>query len=80
MKRELSAYDRKWIGRARTVGKFATYGALFMGGALIIGELVGPSVARSVGAAGGEGFASGVARMQDVLASVSASTRGRRFI
>jgi hypothetical protein len=78
MSRPLSAYSRTWIGRAHTVVRYGAYGALFAGGALVLADLIGPAVARDLGTAGGQGFATGVARAQETIAQVS--TRGRRFL
>jgi hypothetical protein len=70
-------FDRKWRRRGRTIVRVAALGGLFAGGALIVGELLGPTVARHIGESGGEGFAQGVAR---VNAGIDNLTRGRRFI
>lgn len=75
MKPEPSLFDRRWRGRARAVVRLGAYGALFAGGALLVGELVGPAVARKVGAAGGEGFAQGMASAEALIAR----GRGKRF-
>lgn len=80
--------DRKWRRRGKAVVRFAALGGLFAGGALLVGELLGPSVARHIGESGGEGFAHGVASVQDALGryttlgtKVSGDRgRGRRFL
>jgi hypothetical protein len=58
----MSELDRKWRARWSAVVKYGSYGALFAGGALLIAELVGPSIARDLGNAGGQAFGEGMQR------------------
>jgi hypothetical protein len=54
---------RRHAGILKPVG----YGILFATGALVTARIVGPRVASSVGEAGGEGFARGVAAAQEAI-------------
>ena len=59
-----------------TLGKLAKWpaiGALIGGGALLVGSLIGPSVAEELGSRAGEGFARGVAETQEQIAAVQRS-------
>jgi hypothetical protein len=62
---------------AHPLGRAAAIGGAFAAGAFIVGRLVGPSVARRVGQAGGDGFAHGVDAAQRELAGLL--PRGGRF-
>ena len=58
---------------AKTIGtivKWPLIGALIGGGALIVGRLVGPSIADEAGANAGAGFARGMAEAQDKIAAI----------
>jgi hypothetical protein len=55
------------------LAKWPAIGALIGGGALLVGSLVGPSVASQLGASAGEGFARGVAETQERIAAVQRS-------
>ena len=63
-----------WRG-VKPYGKAALYGAAFVGGGLLLAELLGPRTARRLGYQGGEGFARGVAELNAQIDRV----RGDRF-
>jgi len=50
--------------------KWPAIGALIGGGALLVGHLIGPSIADDLGAHAGEGFARGMAEAQEKVASI----------
>jgi hypothetical protein len=52
------------------VAKWPAIGALIGGGALLVGRLVGPSIANELGVNAGEGFARGMAEARDKIASI----------
>ena len=52
------------------VAKWPAIGALIGGGVLLVGRLVGPSIANELGANAGEGFARGMAEARDKIASI----------
>jgi hypothetical protein len=73
VKADTSALEARYLRRAATVVKIAKWpaiGALIGGGALLIGRLIGPSVANQLGASAGEGFARGVMEAQEEVASI----------
>lgn len=51
------------------IAKWPAIGGLIAGGALLVGRLVGPSVADQLGGRAGEGFARGVAEAQAAITS-----------
>ncbi len=58
-----SAIEARYRRRASAITKIVKWpaiGALIGGGVLLVGHLVGPSVAEQLGARAGEGFARGV--------------------
>lgn len=80
MDNPLERLPSRWKARVRAWGKPLAAGGLFTIGSLVLVRALGPRVARSVGEAGGEGFAQGVARAQDALSRFSgAAGRGARF-
>ena len=59
--------------RSAAIGKIVKWpaiGALIGGGVLIVGYLVGPSVAEQIGARGGAGFVRGMTEAQEQIAAV----------
>ncbi len=50
--------------------KWPLIGALIGGGALLVGRLVGPSVAGELGVSAGEGFARGMVEAREKIASI----------
>ena len=68
-----SSLEARYRRRAAALVKIARWpaiGALIGGGALLVGRLVGPSLAGELGARAGEGFARGVADAQEKIAQV----------
>jgi hypothetical protein len=53
-----------------TIVKWPLIGALIGGGALVVGRLLGPSIADDLGANAGAGFARGLAEAQDKIAAI----------
>lgn len=65
-------HDRH-VRRALAVGralKWPAIGALIAGGAFAVGYYLGPPTARRLGADAGAGFAQGMARTQEQIASI----------
>jgi hypothetical protein len=65
--------DARYRRRAVAIGKIVKWpaiGALIGGGAILVGYLVGPSVAEQIGARGGAGFVRGMTEAQDQVAAV----------
>ena len=68
-----SVLHDRYVRRAQTVGralKWPAIGALIAGGAFAVGYYLGPPTARRLGADAGAGFAQGMARAQDQIASL----------
>jgi hypothetical protein len=71
--KKVSMIDDRYMRRAHAVGrllKWPAIGALIAGGAFAVGHYLGPSQASRLGEAAGEGFARGVARTQQQIASL----------
>ncbi len=62
--------------KARPLVKVSLYGAAFVGGGLLLANLLGPRTVRRLGRDGGQAFAEGVAKVQN---QISAVTRGARW-
>jgi hypothetical protein len=68
-----SEIETRYRQRAAALVKLAKWpaiGALIGGGALLVGYLVGPSVADQLGASAGGGFARGVMEAQEEVAAL----------
>ena len=68
-----SALEARYRRRADVllkIMKWPAIGALIGGGVLIVGRIVGPSIAKDLGARAGEGFAEGWAETQEKIASI----------
>lgn len=55
------------------IAKWPAIGALIGGGALLVGHLVGPAIAKDLGSRAGEGFAEGVFAAQEKIAAIQRS-------
>ncbi len=65
--------DARYRQRVAQIGKIAKWpaiGALIAGGAFAVGYFLGPPTMRRLGADAGEGFAQGMAKAQDQIASI----------
>jgi hypothetical protein len=68
----VTIHDR-YVRRAHAVGRLAKWpviGALIAGGALAVGYYLGPKAARRIGEDAGVGFAQGMVRSQEQIASL----------
>ena len=75
-KADTSALEARYLRRAATVVKIAKWpaiGALIGGGALLVGHLVGPAIAKDLGSRAGAGFAEGVFEAQEKIAAIRRS-------
>ena len=71
-----SMIEARYRQRAASAGailKWPAIGALIGGGVLLIGRLVGPSIAKDLGANAGEGFARGMFEARKQIASIKQS-------
>lgn len=67
------AVDSRYRESAEKLAKIVKWpaiGALIGGGALLVGYLVGPSIAEDLGAQAGAGFARGMVEAQEKIAQV----------
>ena len=64
---------RTWT-KSQPLLRAAAYGAAFVGGGLLLARIFGGSTARALGERGGEGFAQGVAKVEQAFGS-----RGSRW-
>lgn len=67
----LTAHHRRRAEMIVKAAKWPAIGVLIGGGALLVGHLVGPSIARNLGRRAGEGLAEGWAETQERLASIA---------
>lgn len=67
---ELEARYHRRADTLVKIMKWPAIGALIGGGILIVGRVVGPSIAKDLGARAGEGFAEGWAEAQEKIAQV----------
>jgi hypothetical protein len=68
-----SALEARYRHRADVllkIVKWPAIGALIGGGALLVGRIVGPSMAKDLGARAGEGFAEGWAATREKIAAI----------
>jgi hypothetical protein len=68
----VSRIEARYRRRASAIVKIAKWpaiGALIGSGALVVGHLVGPSIAKDLGERAGEGFAEGMALAQEKIAA-----------
>ena len=61
------------------VAKWTALGAVFAGGALVVGYYAGPRVVTQLGRAGGEGFVEGTEKARSLIASLSPPRLGRWY-
>jgi hypothetical protein len=68
-----STLHDRYVRRAHAVGRLAKWpaiGALIAGGVFAVGYYLGPPTARRLGADAGAGFAEGMVRAQEQIASL----------